>query len=287
MIDTYDYKGPLGHEVPFEQIRDIQMGILDSIIKCCEENGLRYYLSGGTLLGAVRHKGFIPWDDDIDINMPRPDFNKLMEITGGRIGDNIEIGSFGGPISHSVPFPRAYDTDYLMRLESEEKRVRAYTNVSIDIFPIDGLPDSEKLSRVHYFFAKSFVVLRRVAFYKELTGKWDWHRMIRFAAIIPAKLVGWKNWNRLIQVLCRMYDYEKSKYVGVVCCCVHTNTERVPKEVYGEADTCLFEGRTLKAPHDTHAYLKNIYGDYMKLPPVEMRVRGHHFTVYSLKGDRQ
>ncbi|MGI6239032.1 MAG: LicD family protein [Christensenellales bacterium] len=284
MIDSYDYSGELGAEVPFEEIRNIQLGILDAITQYCEAHGLRYYISGGTLLGAVRHGGYIPWDDDIDINMPRPDCDRLLELTGGKIGEHIEIGSFDGPIQHSVPFVRAYDTDYILRMENKEKRVRAFTNVSIDIFPIDGLPKRKWASYVHYFIAKCLVILRRVAYYREVTIGWDWRRMIRFAAYLPAKAVGWRNWNRLIQKLSRMYDYEASRRVGVVCCCVHTNSERVPKDVYGEARRIEFEGRKLRAPADAKRYLTQIYGDYMELPPVEKRVRRHHFSVFHAKG---
>ncbi len=283
MIDSRVYEGELGNELPFESVRDIQLGILGALTDFCEEHSLRYYISGGTLLGAVRHGGYIPWDDDIDVNMPRSDCDRLLELTGGRLSKSIEIGAFDGPITHSVPFIRLYDTDYVMRLESETGKLRAYSNVSIDLFPIDGLPKSEFLSRVHYFLAKSFVVMRRLAFYRGLTGKWDWHRLIRFVSTVPAKIVGWKNWNRLIQKLCRMYDYESSEKVGVVSCCVHTNTERMPKSWYGEASTLTFEGRPLRAPNNYEGYLKQIYGDYMKLPPEEKRIRKHHFRVYEAK----
>ncbi len=287
MIDSHEFLGDTGPEVPFEEIRPIQLGILDAITGFCDAHGLRYYISGGTLLGAVRHGGYIPWDDDIDLNMPRPDCDRLLELTGGRIGENIEIGAADGPIRHSVPFVRAYDTDYLLRLESEKGVIRAYSNVSIDIFPIDGLPRHEWASRVHYFFAKSLVILRRVAYYRELTGDWDWHRLIRFAAYLPAKAVGWRTWNRLIQKLSRMYGYEKSEKVGVVCCCVHTNEERMGRDVYGEAQTMPFEDRAYKAPQKPEEYLKRIYGDFMKLPPREKQIRHHHYTVFHLKEARK
>jgi len=283
MIDCYEYSGPLGKEIPFDDIRKIQMGILDAIVAVCEEHGLRYYLSGGTLLGAVRHKGYIPWDDDMDINMPRPDCDRLLEITGGKIGDNYEIGSFDGPISHCMPFIRAYDTDYLLRIESSKGAARAYSNVSIDIFPIDGLPKSEKVSRIHYFIAKCLITFRQIAYYRELTGNWDWHRIVRAISVIPAKMVGWRRWNAMIQKISRRYGYEESAEVGVVCCGVHTNTERLPRECYGEASYVEFEGKTYRAPHDWQRYLTQIYGDYMKLPPESSRVRRHHYTVYSMK----
>ena len=260
MIDCYEYNGPLGEEVPFEDIRKIQMGILDALVAVCEEYGLRYYLSGGTLLGAVRHKGYIPWDDDMDINMPRPDCDKLLEITGGKIGRNIEIGSFDGPISHPMPFIRVYD-----------------------VFPIDGLPKSEKVSRIHYFIAKCLITFRQISYYRELTGNWDWHRIVRAITILPAKIVGWKKWTAMIQKISRRYGYEESAEVGVVCCGVHTNTERLPRECYGEASYVEFEGKKYRAPHDWERYLKQIYGDYMKLPPEEKRVRRHHYTVFSMK----
>ncbi len=287
MIDSYEFQGNPGPQVPFEEIRPIQLGILDAITKFCDEHGIRYYISGGTLLGAVRHGGYIPWDDDIDINLPRPDCDKLIALSGGKIGDHIEIGSPDGPIRHSVPFVRAYDTDYLLRIESRQGAVRAYSNVCIDIFPIDGLPKREWLSRFHYFLAKTLVILRRVAYYRQLPETRDWHRTLRAVAYLPAKAVGWRTWNNLLQKLSRMYDYETSEKVGVVCCGIHTNEERMGRDVYGEAGQLAFEGRVYASPNKPEVYLTSIYGDYMKLPPAEKQIRRHFSTVYHVKEARK
>ena len=287
MIDCYEYSGPMGPEVPFEQIRDIQLGILDALVKCCEEHGLRYYISGGTLLGAVRHRGYIPWDDDIDVNMPRPDCDRLLKLTGGRIDGRYEIGAFDGPLSHPSPYLRAYDTDFLLRQENAQGQTRAFSNVHIDIFPIEGLPKAKWRSNIYYAVAKCLVNLRIVAYNRIPSGYHGWHRLIRTLVTVPAKLIGWKNWARLVVRHCRKYDYDASEFVGVSSCHVHTFTERLPRETYGEAEYLEFEGRRLRAPHDWHRYLSRIYGDYMKLPPAEKQVRRHYYTVFSLKEARK
>ena len=82
-------KSDCGREMTQEEIRGIQLNMLDQLAEFLRANGLRYYLSGGTLRGAVRHKGYIPWDDDIDINIPRPDCEKLFQLCGGKIGDYV------------------------------------------------------------------------------------------------------------------------------------------------------------------------------------------------------
>ena len=283
MIETFEYRGPMGREVPFEEIRRVQLSLLDALVKLCQEYHLRYYLSGGTLLGAVRHGGYIPWDDDIDVNMPRPDCEKLLQLTGGRINEHMEIGAFGGPVEHSCAFLRVYDTDYLLRQEDGNGKIRAYTNVSIDVFPIEGLPENKRRSDLFYFVAKCLVNLKLVAYYRETTGKWDWHRIIRAMTRLPAKALGWRRLNRMVIRHAKKYDYDKSAYVGVATCHVHTFTERLPRAVYGEGAPVTFEGRTLTGPADANAYLSAIYGDYRKLPPKEKQVCKHHNTVFCLK----
>ncbi len=91
-------KDMLGRPVSAGEVRRSQMEMLDLLADFCDKHGLTYYLSGGTLLGAVRHRGFIPWDDDIDVNMPRPDADRLIELTGGVLNDHVEVAAPFGPV---------------------------------------------------------------------------------------------------------------------------------------------------------------------------------------------
>lgn len=281
-IDTCRYDtSKLGRKVGIEEMRKAQVAMLDALAAFCEANNLTYYLSGGTLLGAVRHKGYIPWDDDIDVNMPRPDCDRLIELTQGRLNDHIEIATPFGPVQHAVSFPRLYDTRYVLNSSSRDGKASYYTNLFIDIFPIEGLPEGERAVRWHYTKAKSYVLLRKLAYFEGVAGGMRWnHLMLRYAARPLAKLMGYRFWNRRLLKLAMKYKYDECPHVGVVTSCFHTLTERIEREGYGVPVKVEFEGKLYNAPADAHKYLSNIYGDYMQLPPVEKRGSHHTFTVY-------
>lgn len=273
----------LGRVIGQEEMRKAQLDMLDTFAEFCDAHGLVYYLSGGTLLGAVRHKGFIPWDDDIDVNMPRPDFQKLVELTGCRLNDHIEIAAPFEKVSHAVSFPRVYDTRYILNSSSKDGKSSYYTNLFVDIFPIEGLPTGMKKIRLHYILAKSFIIMRKLAYFKGVNGPMRKQKILRYIMYPFAKLTGYKIWNRLLLKLSLKYKYDECELVGVTTGGLHTLEEIIERDGYGKPTKVEFEGKMYNAPADTHKYLSNLYGDYMKLPPEDQRVSHHTFTVYESK----
>lgn len=271
----------LGRRIDRAEMRRAQIEMLDALAAYCDAHGLTYYLSGGTLLGAVRHKGYIPWDDDIDVNMPRPDCDRLIELTGGHLNDHIEIAAPFGPIQHGTSFPRLCDTRYILHSASPDGKSSYYTNLFIDIFPIEGLPTEWDKVKRHYTIAKSLVVLRKLAYFRgiPISPQVNLATILRHIAHPFCKLTGYKIWNRLLLKHAMKYKYDECPYVGVVTSCMHTLEEYIEREGYGTPRKVEFEGKLYNAPANTEKYLTNLYGDYMQLPPEDKRV-AHNFEVY-------
>lgn len=255
--------------------------MLDQLVSYLHKHQLRYYLVGGTLLGAVRHKGFIPWDDDIDIGMPRSDYERLIELEKKEpISKELRLisdrtGSFTSPFSELI-----HINTRLERKTSEYIREEyLITHLFIDIFPQDGWPEDEKKARNLFRKMKWMRYLVLCGRAKPGQGTTLVHRLAKMPFILLARGIGIQHiLNKINQIACK-YDYDSSKYVGAVTYGIYGPGERCLREETIPFQQVEFEGKSYNAPGCSEQYLTQIYGDYMQLPPPEKRV-DHRMQVW-------
>ena len=228
----------------------------------CVKHNLRYYVVGGTCLGAVRHEGFIPWDDDIDVGMPRKDYNRLLELVKEeKIGENCIVEAPLENKDYIYAFAKMYDTTTTLVENTVNKLIRG---VYIDIFPLDGCGDSisevekhfKKIDiQVNILRAKVCAINKKRKFYKNFIIA-----LFRLLPISKRKIV-----SRIIR-LSEGKDFDQCIYVGNFVGGWHFK-EVVKREWFGEPKLYKFEDIQVYGPNNADAYLSNVYGDYMKLPP--------------------
>ncbi len=246
----------------------------------CAENGLRYYMIGGTMLGAARHKGFIPWDDDIDVGMPRGDYERLRQIMGEKpIGPYLLETPHTEAEDYFYPFSKIYDTGTTL---VENTRMKIKRGIYLDIFPLDGIGVSEEESRKNYkpIQWKFNMLLTRV------TGIRQGRSKLKNAAVLAARIIpGWIiNNKKLLLSLdmdCARRSYDNSVWVGNLVGAWRFR-EVMPKEIFGEPTLYDFEGQKMYGAERSDEYLTFLYGDWRKLPPKEKQVSHHDFIEFDL-----
>ena len=258
-----------------DAMKRLQVEMLECFIEVCKNNGLKYFLLGGTCLGAVRHKGFIPWDDDIDVGMPRDDYEKFSEIAAKELPGHLFFQTNKTDPEYPMLFGkiRNSDTTYV---EISSQKLNINHGVYIDVFPLDGVSEN-KLERKIIRKRKTLYNARIAqVFYTEKHGsdrliKRIARKMICLLYPSVAKTVEKR------EKLCRKYPYVSSKIIANFGG-AWGEKEVMPKEIFGEGTQGVFEGVSVTLPQYYDAYLTRLYGDYMQLPPVEKRI-GHHYYV--------
>lgn len=259
------------------EMHDALLELLTEFDHICKEHGLRYTLAAGTLLGAVRHKGFIPWDDDVDVCMPRPDYEKLLQIISqeGALPEYLTYSKDRGKGTYYC-FAKLLDKRYALRAPNHREVKYLY----LDIFPVDGSADTEEERLAQFKKERSWVVK---------SGICQWYTMDRWWGFI-AYIIGWwfylgcnifvtrtrcvKKMNELAQ----KYEFGKTEWAG--CHNYGYPTEHVPTHVYENFCELEFEGRKFMAVSEWDTLLKATFGDYMQLPPEKKRRSRHYMKVY-------
>ena len=251
-------------EMSQEEVRACQIGILKRVRAVCEEHGLRYYLCGGTLIGAVRHKGYIPWDDDIDVIMPYGDYLKFLEIMKDD-EDYIICSQYTMPDKCFSFFGRMIDKRTVMKWW--EYPFLTTSGVNIDIFAISGIP--EKTEDIEYFYNK---VRRLNTKYIETYLEMKETEEIRRKRETLRK--------EILQML-EMYDFDSSE--KAFCISKYKEKEILPVSIYHDKITMQFEDDEYDVAAGYDVYLKSLYGDYMKLPPENQQVGCHNYKAFVRK----
>lgn len=247
---------------PFE-IRRIQIEITMYLKDICRKHGLKYYMTGGTLLGAVRHKGYIPWDDDIDITIPMPDYKKLIDIIIQ--DDKYDVFTvYNEPEKCSNFYMRIIDRNTILKLW--EYPFLTTSGVSIDVFPLIGLPD--RLDETKEFFNR-IRHLNTVYSNSFLNGEEENDELQAYRGKLRDEIL------RMLE----QYNYYESKNTGYILS-KYWEKDIMPRSIYDDEIEMPFEDITLAAPIGYAEYLERIFGEYMKLPPEKEQYVTHNYKVY-------
>lgn len=268
-------------ELTSEEVKESQINILRFLDEVCKKNNIQYYLCGGTLLGAVRHKGYIPWDDDIDVMMKRDDYDKLMSIRNNLGNPKYKIYT---PFDKSKePYPYTYakicDMDTILIEKPTTKKINLH--VYIDVFPIEALGDDEVKSKKYISSFKRKKMLYSVltlGYYNKSYGSLG-HRIFWFLMYLLSKLYSGKRVAKKIEKKCRKKVFSNCTYVGDIVA-GYGEKECMPKTIF-EDQLFSFEGLEFNSIKDYDTYLKRLYGNYMELPPEEKRVKAHDYEAYA------
>lgn len=257
-------------KIEIEELKQIQLDILKFVDSFCKKNNLKYYLAYGTLLGAVRHNGYIPWDDDIDIIMFREDYEKFVNTF-----KDVNYKVFATEVNKKYPYPFAKVGDTRTYFEEEIKDV-IDTGVNIDIFPLDYLPEDkvDKICKKRDFIQKIWMIkrlprLKRRGILKNL--------LLAMSQFFLAPI-------SVHYIVKKMEDNAKKENLKYSSVCGNIAYGYDPdiylSEDFKEQINLSFEDTLFPCPKEYDNVLKVMYGDYMKLPPIEKQVSHHHFIAY-------
>lgn len=267
-------------ELTLEEIHACTLEVLQKLISICDTLQINYFAMYGTLIGAVRHNGFIPWDDDLDVAMLRPEFDKFVQYCLVNQDALYPFRLMDVAVDPDYPFmiPRFCDMRYQMVYHEMPD---LNMGVFIDIYPFDGVGKADPKEIQKLIRAKNrYITGMTYAVSKTFPGsqKGLIHKAIRYLYYRYSKKKGRDYYVNKIKKLCRSYSLASSTYIG--CLAWNETIKPIHKAHFLDYEMLAFEQITIKSPKNYDTVLRTSYGDYMQLPPDSQRVPYHNYSIY-------
>ena len=268
-------------KLDIKEIQTASLNILKRVADFCDEHNIYYVLAYGTLIGAVRHKGFIPWDDDIDIMMPRPDYDRFINLFC-KENDDLQLVLFNQDTCNAYPYgiTRISDIKYEIHTVNEKD---CGMGLFIDIYPLDGIgltheEGFQKLEESHVICDKLLLLTRKKLYCPQLPNVKK--QIVYICKKIQYMLKGKKSYYRQLQDLISQANYDNSNYVGCLAWIFNPARGVYKKSLFMERIKMQFEDSSFYVPKGYDEILRTHFGDYMQLPPVEKRIYHHGYVAY-------
>lgn len=266
-------------ELTTDELLRLQLEILHKVDVFCRERSIQYTVFGGTAIGAVRHKGYIPWDDDIDIAMTRPNYDRFIHSFNGKVS-NLEVIAPELNWNYYATYANVCDVRTILD-EGINGHLGMNIGVKIDVFPIDSV--SSNIMDYHND-KKYFGVLWDLLYVKRINIALLMRSNKKAAVLAFLKRLRYSNRSyesiqkEIRQYLTR-YPFEETEYVDLKCFPWPTDS-KCKREIFEDYEDIQFEDLKVSIIKEYDEYLTKSYGDYMKLPPIEKRVPHHGFTAW-------